>query len=166
MAMVVETCREILVEFGYDPNLVTLAVDRKDAPIAGRYVDDPRVQIIDFTGSPKYGSYLENNVTKKLLYTETAGVNSVVIESVDSLQETARAIARATCLFSAQMCTSPQVVFVPQGGVQTAEGKVSFADVASQLVAQIDDIADNPATAAAIMGASLRSTANVTKLGS
>ncbi len=153
MAMVVETCREILVEFGYDPNLVTLAVDRKDAPIAGRYVDDPRVQIIDFTGSPKYGSYLENNVTKKLLYTETAGVNSVVIESVDSLQETARAIARATCLFSAQMCTSPQVVFVPKGGVQTAEGKVSFADVASQLVAQIDDIADNPATAAAIMGA-------------
>jgi phenylacetic acid degradation protein paaN len=153
MAIVVATCRDVLAEYGFDPNLVTLAVDTVDEPIAGRYVDHPHVQIIDFTGSPRYGGHLERTVTGKLLYTETAGVNSVVVESVKELSAPARAIARATCLFSAQMCTSPQVVYVPKGGIETAIGTASFDEVAQAIVAEIDAIASNPKMAAGIMGA-------------
>lgn len=153
MAIVVETCREVLRDFGFDPNLVTLAVDTLASPIAGAFIDDPAVQIIDFTGSPRYGGHLERTVTGKLLFTETAGVNSIVVESVDSLAASARAIARATCLFSAQMCTSPQVVYVPKDGVATSEGHATFEEVAQAIVAEIDVIAANPAQASAIMGA-------------
>ncbi|MCX7358503.1 MAG: phenylacetic acid degradation protein PaaN [Alphaproteobacteria bacterium] len=153
MAIVVETCRDVLGEFGFDANLVTLAVDTLAAPIAGAFIDDPAVQIIDFTGSPRYGGHLERTVTGKLLFTETAGVNSIVVESVDSLPSTARAIARATCLFSAQMCTSPQVVYVPKGGISTSDDRASFGDVAQAIVAEIEAIAENPAQASAIMGA-------------
>ncbi len=153
MAIVVETCRAVLSECGFDPNLVTLAVDTPADPVAGKLVEHPAVQIIDFTGSPRYGGHLESTVTRKLLYTETAGVNSVVIESVDDLAESARAVARATCLFSAQMCTSPQVVFVPTGGIATSAGTASFDDVAAAIVAEIDAIAANPKMAAGIMGA-------------
>jgi phenylacetic acid degradation protein paaN len=153
MAIVVETCRELLAEFGFDPNLVTLAADTLAEPIAGKYIDHPDVQIIDFTGSPRFGSYLESTVTRKLLYTETAGVNSVVVESVDNLAESMRAIARAVSLFSAQMCTSPQVVYVPKDGINTADGHVSFDDVAQAIVSEIDTIAANPKVAAGIMGA-------------
>ena len=153
MAIVVETCREVLAEFGFDPNLVTLAVDTVAEPVTGRYVDHPAVQIIDFTGSPRYGSHLERTVTGKLLYTETAGVNSVVVESVNDLSAAARAIARATCLFSAQMCTSPQVVYVPKNGIRSASGTASFDDVAHTIVDEIDAIAANPKMAAGIMGA-------------
>ncbi|MGI9229949.1 MAG: aldehyde dehydrogenase family protein [Gammaproteobacteria bacterium] len=153
MAIVVETARATLVEFGFDPNLVTLAADTLAEPVSGKYVEHPAVQIIDFTGSPRYGSHLESTVTGKLLYTETAGVNSVVVESVDSLAESARAIARASSLFSAQMCTSPQVVYVPKDGINTADGHVSFDDVASAIVSEIDAIAVNPVVAAGIMGA-------------
>ncbi len=153
MAIVVETCREVLAEFGFDPNLVTLAVDTVAEPVAGKFVDHPAVQIIDFTGSPRYGGHLERTVTGKLLYTETAGVNSVVVESVSSLPESARAIARATCLFSAQMCTSPQVVYVPKNGIRTAGGTASFDEVAQAIVDEIDAIASNPRMAAGIMGA-------------
>lgn len=153
MAIVVETCRATLAEFGFDPNLVTLAADTLAEPVAGKYIDHPAVQIIDFTGSPRYGSYLERTVTGKLLYTETAGVNSVVVESVDNLHESMRAIARATSLFSAQMCTSPQVVYVPKDGINTANGPVSFDAVAKAIVSEIDTIAANPKMAAGIMGA-------------
>lgn len=153
MAIVVETCREVLREFGFDPNLVTLAVDTLAAPVAGKFVDDPAVQIIDFTGSPRYGGHLERTVTGKLLFTETAGVNSVVVESVGNLSETAGAIARATSLFSAQMCTSPQVVYVPKQGIRTRDGHASFEQVAHVITEQIDAIANDPATAAGIMGA-------------
>jgi phenylacetic acid degradation protein paaN len=153
MAIVAETCREVLREYGFDPNLVTLAVDTLAAPVAGQLVDDPAVQIIDFTGSPRYGGHLERTVTGKLLFTETAGVNSIVVESVHDLAQSARAIARATCLFSAQMCTSPQVVYVPKDGINAGAGHARFDEVAQAIVAEIDVLAANPAQAAAIMGA-------------
>ena len=153
MAIAVQECRRALADYGCDPNLVTLAVDTLDAPVAQRFIDDPAVQIIDFTGSPRYGGHLERTITGKLLFTETAGINSVVLESCDSLEATATAIARATSLFSAQMCTSPQNVYVPVNGIRTANGPASFDDVAAAIVGAIDQIAGNPAVAAGIMGA-------------
>ena len=144
IAIVVEVCREVLTEFGFDPNLVTLAVDTLAEPVAQRLVDDPRVQIVDFTGSPRYGGHLERTVTGKLLFTETAGVNTVVIESVAEVEPVARAVARASSLFSAQMCTSPQVVYIAPD---------LFDTMSAAIVGQIDAIADDPAQAAGIMGA-------------
>jgi phenylacetic acid degradation protein paaN len=153
MAIVVQQCRRVLVEFGCDPNLVTLAVDTLDVPVAQQFIDDPAVQIIDFTGSPRYGGHLERTMTGKLLFTETAGLNSVVLESCKDLTATATAIARATSLFSAQMCTSPQNVYVPAKGIETGSEHASFDEVATALVDAIDAIAGNPVMAAGIMGA-------------
>jgi phenylacetic acid degradation protein paaN len=153
MAIVVQQCRRALAAFGCDPNLVTLAVDTLDAPVAQHFIDHPAVQIIDFTGSPRYGGHLERTINGKLLFTETAGLNSVVLESCDDLTATATAIARATSLFSAQMCTSPQNVYVPAKGIEAGSGHASFDEVATALVDAIDAIADNPVMAAGIMGA-------------
>lgn len=144
MALVVQACRQVLADYGFDPNLVTLAVDTLAEPVAGKLVDHPAVQIIDFTGSPRYGGHLERTVTGKLLFTETAGVNTVVVESVADMDEVARAVARAASLFSAQMCTSPQVLYV----------RPDLAEAfAAALVREIDAIAADPAQAAGIMGA-------------
>lgn len=153
MAIVVEVCRAVLQEYGFDPNLVSLAVDTPERPIAQAYIDDPAVQIIDFTGSPRYGSHLERTVTGKLLFTETAGVNSVVLESTRDLADTARAIARGASLFSAQMCTSPQTIFVPRDGICCGDAHASFDEVVKAVVAAVDEIAGNPTLAAGIMGA-------------
>ena len=153
LAIVVDVCRQTLADFGFDPNLVTLAVDTSAAPVAQRFIDHPAVQIVDFTGSPRYGAHLERTVTGKLLFTETAGVNSVVIESTANLAETARAIGRSAALFSAQMCTSPQTVFIPAGGIRAGDGHATFGDVANAIVAAVDEVANDPATAAGVMGA-------------
>jgi phenylacetic acid degradation protein paaN len=144
MAIGVQTCRQVLADFGFDPNLVTLAVDTLADPVAGRFVDHPDVQIIDFTGSPRYGGHLERTVTGKLLFTETAGVNTVVIDSVPDLNAVARAIARSSSLFSAQMCTSPQVIYIAPD---------LFPAMSQAIVDQIDALAADPAQAAGVMGA-------------
>jgi len=144
MAIVVETSRAVLAEFGFDPNLVTLAVDTLAEPVAQHLVDHPQVQIIDFTGSPRYGGYLERTVVGKQLFTETAGVNTVVIESVADLDAVARAVARSSSLFSAQMCTSPQVIYIAPD---------LFDAMSASIVDQIDAIASDPVQAAGIMGA-------------
>jgi phenylacetic acid degradation protein paaN len=144
MAMVVETCRRVLDEFGFDPNLVTLAADTLAEPVTQTLVDHPEVQIIDFTGSPRYGGHLERTVTGKLLFTETAGVNTVVVDSVEDLDAVAKAIARSTSLFSAQMCTSPQVIYINPD---------LFSALSVALIDEIEAIVSDPAQAAGIMGA-------------
>lgn len=144
MALVVETSRAVLSEFGFDPNLVTLAVDSLAEPVAQGLVDHPQVQIVDFTGSPRYGGHLERTVTGKLLFTETAGVNTVVIESVAEVEPVARAVARSSSLFSAQMCTSPQVIYIAPD---------LFEPMSAAIVEQIDALAADPALASGIMGA-------------
>ena len=153
MAIVVAECRAVLVAFGLDPDAVLLSTDTLDAPVAQHFIDDDAVQIIDFTGSPRYGGHLERTVTGKLLFTETAGLNSVVLESCADLTATATAIARATCLFSAQMCTSPQNLYIPAVGIATEAGHKSFDEVVAAIITAIDTITDDPRSAAGIMGA-------------
>lgn len=153
VAMTVKIARDVLSEFGFDPNVVTLATDTRDEPVAQAFIDDPAVQIIDFTGSARYGSHLENTIVKKALFTETSGVNSVVIESVADLPTTARAIGRSASLFSAQMCTSPQTIFVPTSGISSGDGTASPREVAQALADEIDALVENPKAAAGVMGA-------------
>ena len=53
------------------------------------------------------------------MFTETAGVNSVVLDSVDDLATVARTLATSLSLFSGQMCTTPQNLHIPRGGIAT-----------------------------------------------
>ena len=106
MALVVQTARQTLADAGFDPNLVTLAADTFDDPITERLLTHRDIAIIDFTGSQRFGSWIEQHCRHALVYTETAGCNAVVLESTDDLAATARAIAHSVCVFSSQMCTA------------------------------------------------------------
>ena len=152
MAITVETLRRVLAENGQDPNLVQLCVDTTTAPLGKVLVEHPQAAILDFTGSARFGSWVEAHAGGRPCYTETSGVNAVVIESCDSLPAMAAAIAGSVCLFSSQMCTSPQNIYVPAGGIDSAEGHHSADEVRSAIVAAIDAIAETPARAASVMG--------------
>ncbi len=153
MAISVRALREVLMRHGIDPNLITMAADTRDAPIAGQFLERADVGIVDFTGSQRFGSWLEQNVRNKRVYTETSGVNSVVIESTSDLDGMVDAIAHSLCLFSAQMCTSPQNIHLPSGGVNSNQGHISAGEVAERIVARVEERASNPIKAAAICGA-------------
>ncbi|TVQ48936.1 MAG: phenylacetic acid degradation protein PaaN [Gammaproteobacteria bacterium] len=152
MAITVETLRKVLADNGHDPNLVQLCVDSTTAPLGKVLVEHPQAAIIDFTGSARFGSWVEAHAGGRPCYTETSGVNSVVIESCDSLPAMAAAIAGSVCLFSSQMCTSPQNIYVPAGGIDSAAGHHSADEVRAAIVAAIDAIAEAPARAASVMG--------------
>jgi acyl-CoA reductase-like NAD-dependent aldehyde dehydrogenase len=80
-------------------------------------------------------------------------VNSVVIESTSDLDGMVDAVAHSLCLFSAQMCTSPQNIHLPRSGIESEQGNISAAEVAERIVAQVESRASNPAKAAGICGA-------------
>jgi phenylacetic acid degradation protein paaN len=153
MAIAVRDMRETLAANGIDPNLVTLAGDTVEEPIAGKFFDRDDVGIIDFTGSQRFGSWLETNIRKQQVYTETSGVNSIVIESTDDADGMVDSIAHSLCLFSAQMCTSPQNIHLPLQGIDSDKGHLSAEEVTGMILERVSARADNPATAAAVCGA-------------
>ena len=144
VAMLVSVAREVLIQAGFDPNLVTLVADTREAPATTALLEHPDTAIIDFTGSPGFGQWIEQNCADKLVYTETAGCNSVVLESCDDLDATLGAVAHSLCQASAQMCTSVQNIHLPAAGILAGGEQVSFDQVAAGLVAAVERHLRNP----------------------
>ena len=153
MALSVEIARAVLREAGFDPNLVTLAADTIAEPIARDLIARPDTSIVDFTGSAQFGAWIEQNARGKLVFTETAGVNSVVLESTNNLKGLAQTLGTALCLFSKQMCTSPQNVYIPRRGFRAGDAEIAFDETANVLVETINGMLSDNARAAGILGA-------------
>ncbi|WP_194852922.1 aldehyde dehydrogenase family protein [Nocardia sp. SYP-A9097] len=152
-ALAVGVIRDVLREAGLPADCVQLVVDTVEVPIAARLATDPATRIIDFTGSPIFGDWLVNNGGNAVVYTETAGVNTVVLDSVHDLSATIRTLAGGLSLFSGQMCTTPQNIYIPDAGVHTDNGLVPRAEVIAALTTAIDDLAGAPRRAGAVCGA-------------
>lgn len=151
MAISVRVFRKVLAQAGFDPNLVTLALDSVEAPIGKVLVKHPKTAIVDFTGSVRFGQWVEANAYPALCFTETAGCNTVVLDSADDLDAALRSLATTMCMFSAQMCTSPQNVYVPSTGVVTPDGTVAFDEVARRLAHAVAALTSEPHKAAMIL---------------
>jgi len=151
MAISVRAFRSVLQAAGFDPNLVTLAIDSTAEPIGKVLIKHPKTAIVDFTGSVKFGQWVEQNAHPAVAFTETAGCNTVVLESADDLDAALRNLATTMCLFSAQMCTSPQNIYIPKSGVQTPTGMVPFHEVAQRLAHAVEALTSDPKKAAMIL---------------
>jgi phenylacetic acid degradation protein paaN len=152
MALAVTIMRDTLADAGCAADTVQIAVDSAADPITSVLATHPSVRIVDFTGSARYGAWIEQNARQARVYTETSGVNSVVLDSFIDTASTLRAIAGAVSLFSAQMCTAPQNIYIPETGVVTPEGTLSAVEIEQGLVAAVEAIVESPRRAAAVLG--------------
>lgn len=152
IAIVVSILQEVFEEFGFDPNLCQLAVDEPEAPITKELVMHPKVKLIDFTGNSDFGSWLES-LQGKTVFTEKTGVNSIIIDSVTDAEKVAANIAFSISLYSGQMCTAPQNIFIPKGGIETAAGNLSAAAFGEMIANQIKLLAENPKAGPFVLGA-------------
>ena len=126
LAITVKIGGEVLKEAGFDPDVLMLAPDEADAPITQELAAHPGIAIVDFTGSPAFGQWVRENAATGLVYTEEAGINSIVIDSTDDYRGMCGNIAFSLSLYSGQMCTAPQNIFVPAGGIETNDGHKSY----------------------------------------
>jgi phenylacetic acid degradation protein paaN len=151
-AITVSIVRDVLSEQGLDPNLVTLALSN-DPVSTQTLAKHPAVASIDFTGSNAFGRWLGDNARQARLYAEMAGVNTVIIESTDQYAAMLNNLAFTLCLYSGQMCTTTQNLFIPRGGIETDQGHKSFEQVGDDLAAAVRALVDNPRVATAVLGA-------------
>lgn len=152
LALTVKTARAVLREEGFDADTIQLAVDTSAAPITKELALHPAIGIVDFTGSPAFGAWLRENLRGKLLFTEEAGTNPVVIQGCRDLAAVTANLAFSLSLYSGQMCTAPQNIFVPERGIPAGDDTIDFDTFAGALVREIDGLLADPARASAVLG--------------
>ncbi len=153
LAVFVRIAREVLAEQGCDPNVVQLLVDTPGNPVGKDLVMRPEVGIVDYTGGSSFGNWLEENVTHAEVYTEKAGVNSVILDSAPDLGPVFRNLSVSMTMYSGQMCTTPQNLFVPESGVTIGGEHVPYEEVVGGFAKAIGGLLGDDARAGAILGA-------------
>ena len=152
MAILVAELQSVLRENNIDPSVVQLAVDSYAKLITKDLAEDPAVKLIDYTGGSAFGDYLET-LPGKIVFTEKTGVNSAIIDSTDDVDKMVGNLAFSVSLYSGQMCTAPQNIFIPEDGVETPDGKISFDDIANKFIEQFNGLIDNPKAGPFVLGA-------------
>lgn len=152
IAIVIAEIQKALKDKGLDPLTVQLATDSSDKLITKELCEHPLVKLIDYTGGSSFGSYVEG-LKDKTVFTEKAGVNSVIIDSVNDLNAVIQNVSFAVSLYSGQMCTAPQNFFIPAGGIASPGGTIPYEEVVKALKDGVAGIANNPKMAAGTYGA-------------
>ncbi|WP_251094178.1 phenylacetic acid degradation protein PaaN [Streptomyces sp. Caat 7-52] len=153
LALTVQVARDVLAAAGFDPNLVALAAERSGEGIAKTLATRPEIRIIDYTGSTSFGDWLEANARQAQVYTEKAGVNTVLVHSTDDYKGMLSNLAFSLSLYSGQMCTTPQNLLVPRDGITTDQGPKTFDEVTADLARAVDGLLGDDARANALLGA-------------
>lgn len=169
IAIAVNAIQQVLQEKGFSPNLCQLAADTSAAPITKQLCEHPGIRLIDYTGGSQFGNYVES-LTGKTVFTEKAGVNSVILDSVTDIDAVMQNLAFSVSLYSGQMCTAPQNFFIPAQGVSTAGGQLTFDEVVQKFRDAVVALVTNPKMGAGTLGAlqndtTLQRAHNAGKLG-
>ncbi|MBK7578303.1 MAG: phenylacetic acid degradation protein PaaN [Ignavibacteria bacterium] len=155
IAIVIADLRAVITEIGLDANIIQLAVDTSEKPLTLELVKHPAVRVIDYTGGPHFGAVVEKEAAShgKTTFMEKAGVNCVILDSTDNLDAALENLAFSLTLYSGQMCTAPQNIFIAKDGMMVAGTQVSVDDVAAKLREKIDAVVFNERSGATTLGA-------------
>jgi phenylacetic acid degradation protein paaN len=152
IAIVVAEVQKVLAENGLNPNICQLAVDADDRLITKDLAENPKVKLIDYTGGTEFGNYIES-LPGKTVFTEKAGVNSIILDSVDDLDKVAQNLAFSVSLYSGQMCTAPQNFFIPEKGIKVGGETVPYEEVVQKIADAVTGLVNNPKAGPHILGA-------------
>jgi phenylacetic acid degradation protein paaN len=157
LAITVDVARSVLSDAGFDPALVQLAAEADGQGLAKVLAERDEVAMIDYTGGPAFGAWLEERgaALGKLVFTEKAGLNTVVVDSTDNLKGVLGNLAFSLTLYSGQMCTAPQNIYVPSTGVDTDEGHLTFDEFGDRLAGAVSRLTGDDAKAVELLGATV-----------
>ncbi|MCC6818185.1 MAG: aldehyde dehydrogenase family protein [Bacteroidia bacterium] len=151
IAIFVEELQNVLIKNNLSPNIVQLAIDSSAEPITKVFAEHDAIKLIDYTGGNNFGDYIES--LGKTCFTEKAGINSIIVDSCSNFNAAAQNIAFSFSLYSGQMCTAPQNIYIPASGVSTPDGIVSFDEAVQGITAALKGLMENPKAAAPTLGA-------------
>jgi len=138
IAIIVSEIRKVLKESGLRMDTIQLAPDTTANPLAKKLAEHPDVKLIDYTGNTKFGNYIET--LPKITFTEKGAINPVIVDSTKDIEALVTNLAFSISLYSRQMCTSPQNIYVPATGIKIKDGFVSYDDFCDRLKMALDEL--------------------------
>ncbi len=151
IAIFIDELKKELKANGLPTNVIQLAIDSAQNPLAKILAAHEQVKMIDYTGGNTMGDYIES--LNKTCFTEKSGINSVILESVNNIDPVAQNIAFSASLYSGQMCTAPQNIYVPADGISTEDGNLTFDEVKDKIIGAVSALLLNPKAGAPTLGA-------------
>lgn len=152
IAIVIAEMQKVFSKHSLSQTTVQLAPDVISNPITKELAENSEVKLIDYTGGSQFGEYIES-LPNKTVFTEKAGVNSLILESVNDPKAVFGNIAFSASLYSGQMCTAPQNIFVSKQGIKTADGNLTYDEVVAGVQTAIKGLVDNPKMGPFTLGA-------------
>ncbi len=152
LALTVRVLREVLVEAELPADVVLLAADEPGQEMTQELVESGAFSLIDYTGSSVFGAWLRKHAGKAQVFSEETGVNSITITGCSDFKGMCNNIAFSLALYSGQMCTSPQNIYIPSAGIDSDEGPKSFDDVAKGIAFAVDKLLSDGERASGICG--------------
>jgi len=151
IAIAVAEIQKVFSENGFDPDVCQLAVDSDDENYIKSLVEHPNIKLIDFKGNCMFSHYLEN-LKNKTVFTERFNVNSVIIDSFEDIDIAIRNLVMSLALYSGQMSNTPQNFFIPEEGIKTPDGVISYNDFVNRFIKALSELI-NDEIGAQILGA-------------
>jgi phenylacetic acid degradation protein paaN len=127
-------------------------VDTPEQMITKVLCEHADVKIIDFTGGNAFGDYVES-LPGKVTFTEKAGVNSVILDSFSDLKGAMQNLAFSVSLYSGQMCTCPQNIYIPKSGVHVNGEHMSYEAIVAELAQAIESLVTHEKMGPGTLGA-------------
>lgn len=151
IAIVVSEIQKVLSENGYDPNICQLAVDSDDAEFIKSLAEHPDIKLVDFKGNCDVVDYL-SRIKNKTIFTEKFSINSVIIDSFENTELAIRNMVISLAMYSGQMSNTPQNFLIPESGIETPEGTLSYDDFLKKFLLELQ-LLINDEKGAQILGA-------------
>ena len=146
LAIAVQVIRQTLADAGFGKDIAQFAADTIEEPIAKELATADGIALVDYTGSAEFGNWLEQNCSAQV-FAEKSGRNSVLVSDFADMQGMARNLAMSLSLYSGQMCTSPQDIYI------VSDNKNRFDEVSSMLAKAMEGLLGDDKRAVEILGA-------------
>lgn len=143
IAIVVAEIQKSLQAAGLSKQYIQMAFDIATSPITLTFAEHEKIKVIDYTGNTDFGNIIES-LPGKTVFTEKSAINPVLIHSSKNLEESLQNLAFSILLYSGQMCTSPQNIYISEKGVKTPERTISYNEVVKMLQKALAEIIENP----------------------
>ena len=152
IAIVVSEIQKVFSENGYGPNICQIAVDTKTEEFTKELAGRPEVKLIDYRGNTGISRFI-GGLRDKTIFHEKNCINSVIIDSVEDLDFTMHNLVLSLSLYSGQMNNTPQNFFIPEDGIETHEGKISYKQFILSFLDELDRLVNHDVSGPMIMGA-------------
>ncbi|MBC3437738.1 aldehyde dehydrogenase family protein [Pseudomonas sp. BW16M2] len=154
IALTVRTIKAACAQVGVPHDIVNLFHSDNLA----HYRDAARhdaVRLVDYMGGAEFGSWLRQHAWQARVMTQQSAQTSVLVHSTADYDGMLENLAFGLCSYSAQLCTSPQNIYLLAEGIGVPGGRVTVERFQHDLVARVEEVLGRFAPPRELLGAVL-----------